>query len=251
MTKSKKPLFVTFSVRSSALWVAVLTVFIVVIGIWAAYPDRSAQDSSPGSDPSQPLLEQPLSVTLPLTSYKIVVDAGHGGEDRGVCHEPEGLVESEINLDMAMRLKDALIAQGAEVFLTRSEDVYMSLDARAEAANQSGADILVSLHVNRIPGHPECFGAQTFYFPNSQEGKRLAETLQEELLKIDPENYRAPLTGSFKVLRLAKMPGALVEIGFLTNERDRQLIQGEEYRNKVTDAVVKGIMRYFEQPSGI
>ena len=108
----------------------------------------------------------------------------------------------------------------------------------------------MSLHVNRIPGHPDCFGAQTFYFPGSEEGERLAQLLQEELIKIDPENYRSPLPGNYGVLRLTTMPGALVEIGFMTSARDRELIATTVYRDQVAMAITQGVIRLFtESPS--
>lgn len=216
---------------------------LVLFAAAALLSARSEQEpSADGSDAPPPPAPRLLE------GYKIVVDAGHGGIDRGVCDFDEELIEKEINLDMAYRLRDALNQQGAEVYMTRTEDRFHTLDDRVRAANESGADLFISLHVNRMPGHPECFGAQTFFHPASEEGKRLALTLQEELLKVDPENYRTTLGGDFKVLRQTKMPGALVEIGFLTNARDRGLIKEEEYRNNITGAIVTGIIRYVNEP---
>ena len=183
----------------------------------------------------------------PLSDLLVVLDPGHGGEDRGVCYFPSDLIEKEINLDMAFRLRHELERVGARVLITRREDTFVSLDERADLANAAGADLFLSLHVNRIPGHPECYGAQTFYFPGSAEGERLAKLLQEELIKIDPENYRSPLPGSYRVLRLTTMPGALVEIGFMTNARDRGLIATDEYRDRVASAIVQGVIRFVQE----
>lgn len=212
----------------------------------------AAPGSSSGSPPGLSLdsLPEPLSGLLsakPLQGLLIALDPGHGGSDRGVCHFPDDLIEKEINLDMAARLKAVLEAGGARVLLTREEDVYLSLDERAETANAAGAHLFLSLHVNRIPGHPECYGAQTFYFPDSADGQRLAAVIQEELIKVDPENYRTPLAGSYRVLRLTTMPGALVEIGFMTNERDRELMATEEYRNRIAQAVALGVIRFVQE----
>lgn len=179
-----------------------------------------------------------------LHGWRFAVDAGHGGEDRGVCYFEAGLIEKEVNLEMAFRLARALEAEGAAVFMTRSDDTFISLEERARLGNEFGADLFISMHVNRIPGHPDCFGAQTFYFPSSVEGRRLAYLIQEELLRIDPENYRQPMPGRFAVLRQSEMPGALVEIAFMTNERDRQLLQEAQYRERVIAAIVEGIHRY-------
>lgn len=183
----------------------------------------------------------------PLRGKTIVVDAGHGGDDRGVCYFPDDLIEKEINLDMARRVQTALELAGARVVMTRLDDVFISLDDRAEQANQLGADLFLSLHVNRIPRHPECFGAQTFFFPSSDKSQKLAKTLQDELLKIDPENYRTALPGKYRVLRQTQMPGVIVEIGFMTNARDRSLIATDEYRSDAAAAVVAGVIRFFEE----
>ncbi len=181
-----------------------------------------------------------------LYGYTIVIDPGHGDHDRGVCHFPKDLIEKEINLDMAHRLQRMLRAQGALVALTRTDDTFLSLDERAEIANDLKADFLISIHTNRIPKHPECFGAQTFYHPSSDESKMLAITVQEALREVDPENYRQALPGDYRVLRRSAMPSILVEVGFLTNARDRSLIATSKYRDDIALGVVAGLVRYLE-----
>lgn len=181
----------------------------------------------------------------PLAGVTVAIDAGHGGSDRGACYTPAGLVEKEINLDVAGRVGARLESAGARVVQIRSDDSFVELDRRAEVANDAGADLLVSIHVNRIPGHPECFGAQTFFFPGREESARFAAVLQEALLAIDPDNYRQPLPGEYRVLRLATMPAAIVEIGFMTNERDRGLLATREYRERVADAIAEGIIQFW------
>lgn len=183
----------------------------------------------------------------PLAGRLIVVDPGHGDHDRGVCHFPSDLIEKEINLDVARRLERSLKAAGAQVVLTRTDDTFVTLDERADLANRLGAHLFVSVHTNRIPNHPECFGAQTFYHPSSQESRRLALLVQEELLRIDSENYRRALPGDYRVLRRTRMPGILVEVGFLTNARDRSLIATEAYRDAVAASITAGIVRFFAE----
>lgn len=179
----------------------------------------------------------------PLTGVSVVVDPGHGGVDRGACHFPSDLIEKEINLDMAFRLERQLQAAGATVWLTRRDDTFLSLDERAHFANERSADVFISLHVNRFPS-PECFGAQTFFLPQSEEGKRLALFIQDELLAVYPPNYRQALPGNFRVLRETNMPSALVEIGFVTSPVDRQLMQQSDYRDDVAKAIVAGCIKF-------
>lgn len=179
----------------------------------------------------------------PLADIVVAVDPGHGGHDRGACHLPSGLIEKEINLDMALRLEKALTREGAGVVLTRRDDSFLSLDARAQLANEHGADIFLSLHVNRYPS-PDCFGAQTFYLPAAPEGRRLALLIQEELRRIYPPNYRQALPGNYRVLRGTRMPSALVEIGFVTNPTDRALLRQDDYRERVAEAIVQALIRF-------
>lgn len=179
----------------------------------------------------------------PLHGVHVVVDPGHGGHDRGACHLPSALIEKEINLDMALRLERALQAAGATVALTRRDDTFVPLEDRARFANEQGADLFISLHVNRYPSS-DCFGAQTFYLPGSEEGRALALLIQEELLKIYPPNYRQALPGNYAVLRHTTMPAALVEIGFVTSPIDRALMARDDYREQVAAAIVAACIRF-------
>lgn len=178
----------------------------------------------------------------PLSGLLIAIDAGHGGSDRGVCHDP--LVEKDINLEMAFRVQAAVEALGAETVLTRTDDRYIPLEDRAAAANAAGADLLISLHVNRMPGHPECRGGQVFYLPGSERGRALARAIQEALLWVDPANHRQALSGNYRVLREARMPAVIVEIAFMTNARDRAWLELETFRDRVAGAVARGIVTY-------
>lgn len=179
----------------------------------------------------------------PLYGVHVVVDPGHGGADRGACHFPSSLIEKEINLDMALRLEEALRQADAVVSLTRRDDTFISLDDRARFANERGADLFISLHVNRFPSS-DCYGAQTFYLPSSEEGRRLALLIQEELLDVYPPNYRRALPGDYRVLRESQMPAALVEIGFVTSPVDRELMAQTDYRDQVAAAIVEACIRF-------
>ncbi|HLS90503.1 MAG TPA: N-acetylmuramoyl-L-alanine amidase [Limnochordia bacterium] len=247
---SKRPLILWIP-RKSLVWVGVFVIALAGIAGLSALDAVETlgvaeflklRSLDPGG--SERPAQEPIA---PLTGLLIVLDPGHGGDDRGVCHFESDLIEKEINLDLALRLQEQLEKAGARVLLTRADDTFVPLDERARIANDAEAHLFLSLHVNRIPGHPDCFGAQAFYFPGSKEGERLAQLLQEELIKIDPENYRSPLPGNYRVLRLTTMPGALVEIGFMTSARDRELIATAEYRDQVAMAITQGVIRFFTE----
>lgn len=179
----------------------------------------------------------------PLAGTLIVVDPGHGGVDRGACHLPSNTVESEITLAFSFLLRDLLREQGARVLLTRTRDEDLDLDPRIEIANANRADYFLSIHVNWFPD-PSCFGAQTFYFPGREESRRLALLVQDELKKVDPANFREIQTGRYRVLRLTRMPGVLVELGFVDSPHDRAFLHDPERRRQLAEAIVRGVIRH-------
>lgn len=194
----------------------------------------------------QPERTEPPPPPGPLAGVTVVIDPGHGGIDKGACHFPSNLIEKEINLDVALRLERGLTEQDATVYLTRRDDTFLGLDDRARFANEQQADLFISIHVNRFPSS-DCFGAQTFYLPDSEEGRNFALIIQEELLHIYPPNYRTALPANFRVLRGTEMPSALVEIGFVTSPVDRELLQQAAYREDVVQALVAACIRYWTQ----
>ncbi|ADU51459.1 cell wall hydrolase/autolysin [Thermaerobacter marianensis DSM 12885] len=185
----------------------------------------------------------------PLAGTLIVVDPGHGGVDRGACHLPSNTIESEIALDFSFLLRKLLRDQGARVLLTRTTDEDLDLDPRIEIANANGADYFLSIHVNWFPD-PTCFGAQTFYFPGREESRRLALLVQDELKKVDPDNYREIQTGRYRVLRLTRMPGVLVELGFVDSPHDRAILHDAGKRRQLAEAIVRGVIRHRRGEAG-
>ncbi|HEY8393714.1 MAG TPA: N-acetylmuramoyl-L-alanine amidase [Thermaerobacter sp.] len=185
----------------------------------------------------------------PLAGTLIVVDPGHGGIDRGACHLPSNTIESEITLEFAFLLKRLLQAEGARVLLTRTTDEELDLDPRVEIANANRADYFLSVHVNWFPD-PTCFGAQTFYFPSREESRRLALLIQDELQRLDPENFREVQTGRYRVLRLARMPAALVELGFVDSPHDRAFLKDPGKREQMARAIITGLIRHRRGEAG-
>jgi len=191
----------------------------------------------------------------------IVIDPGHGGEDPGAVGA-SGVYEKDIVLEVSKKLAEILRQAGAEVLLTRENDrdlsdpgnhsLYQSrvqdLTKRVEIANQRGADLFLSIHVNSFPDRREG-GAQTFSQPGSVEGKRLAESIQRELNRFLVYPGRAAKQVDYFTNRIAKMPSAIVEIGFITNPREEKLMVDPEYQQKIAYAIYAGVVRYFAEPS--
>ena len=187
---------------------------------------------------------------------KVVVDAGHGGFDSGKVGI-NGALEKDINLEIAERLKTILEQQDIQVVMTREEDKGLyeetasnkkaqDLKKRCILINEGQADCAVSIHQNSYQS-PEVKGAQVFYYKHSAEGKKLAQILQKSLKEnLDTENKRQEKEDStYYMLLHTGAPTVIAECGFLSNPQEAALLNTAEYRQKVAEALCKGILEYF------
>ena len=195
----------------------------------------------------------------------VILDPGHGGEDPGAVSDYTGLKEKDLNLSIAIKVKELLEKDRYKVIMTREEDILryepgtkgwtpkrkQDLLKRKKIMDEAGADIVVSIHMNKFP-EAKYYGAQTFYPPNSPESKRLAESIQKSLMeKVDPENKRQPQIKTENppiiILRDLKTVTTIVEGGFLSNQREEKLMGTDEYQQKLAEAVKDGIDNYFSK----
>ena len=188
----------------------------------------------------------------------IVLDAGHGGEDPGKIGI-NGALEKDVNLQITMRLARLLQQNGYHVILTRNEDKGLytgnqgskkveDLKNRIALIESSGAALAVSIHQNSYHD-PSVKGPQVFYYETSGEGKELAADLQESLnTTLEVERPRE-IKGNTSYYLLKRSKGVLViaECGFLTNPDEADLLQTEEYQEKVADALTDGIVTYLRK----
>lgn len=192
--------------------------------------------------------------------YVVMLDPGHGGYDPGAVSS-HGVYEKAINLQIAQKVGEMLRPSGIEVFLTREEDIdyapngvkgkttkkHIDLNHRIEMANEEKADIFVSLHVNAtVTGQNS--GAETFYHYKSESGKRLAELIQQELIKINGMNRRIAKPGDFYIVKNTSMPSVIVEVGYLSSAKEQKKLQQTWYQEQLSRAIAKGIANYFELP---
>lgn len=193
----------------------------------------------------------------------VVLDPGHGGEDPGAVSNYSGIAEKDINLRIALLLRELLEEDNYRVIMTRREDVlnYKSgtknitekrrqdLTGRRKLIDSSGADIVVSIHLNKFED-PQYYGAQAFYPPGSAESERLAVCMQNALREnVDPSNRRKALVKKERIviLRDLVVPTALVECGFLSNSQEEALLRTADYQEKIARALKKGIDDYFSE----
>lgn len=194
---------------------------------------------------------------LPLSGKIILLDAGHGGPDGGAGTGKT--LEKDIALDITLKVRDYLQQQGALVIMTRETDTDLAdsdtrgysrrkvedLRKRLKMINKTDNDLFVSIHLNAIPSS-RWSGAQTFYAPHHQENARAAKFIQEELRKnLENTNRKAKPLNQIYILKNAKKPGALVEVGFLSNPGEKAMLKKDSYQEKVAISIYKGILRYF------
>lgn len=193
--------------------------------------------------------------THKLTGKVIVVDAGHGGIDPG-ANRPD-VLEKDINLAIALGLKNELNQYGAKVVLSRQTDVELSpecdnekvrgryhrdLAARVEMVEESDADLFISIHANAVAS-AQRHGAEVFFSAKSETGKSLAQFIQTELCKVTQVS-RTAKSADYFVLRRNKIPAVLVEVGYITNIEERLLLQTPEYQKKLAEAIANGIYQF-------
>lgn len=185
----------------------------------------------------------------------VALDPGHGGYDPGAITK-QGVYEKELNLQVAQKVRELLLQSGIEVLLTREEDKdfaegvrgrntkkQVDLNYRINLASEAKADIFVSLHINSATSQKS--GAETFYHYRSETGKRLADCIQNELIKIPGMNRRIAKPGDFYVIKNSTMPAVIVELGYLSNSNEQKKLQQAWYQDQLAHAVAKGIAHYF------
>lgn len=197
---------------------------------------------------------------MPVANKIIVLDAGHGGIDPGAMNKDNTILEKDINLEITKKLRDLLESSGATVIMTREKDVSLyqedgnktirqkyneNLKNRKKIIDESNADIFVSIHLNAFE-QSKYSGAQTFYPKGKDDGKELAQFIQDELKRVvDKENNRKiKPRDDIYLLKNTNMPSVLIECGFLSNEKESQLLADSKYQDKIAWAIYVGIQKY-------
>ena len=176
----------------------------------------------------------------------IYLDPGHGGTDEGCARN--GVLEKDINLAIALLVKEQLIEQGYEVLMSRETDTYIAKEERVKEANRSGADIYISIHQNATEEGTGVSGMEVWYEEDDsgRDSKRLAQLIRQQTLKSTGAVERE-LRGDadFHVTRNTSMPACLIETGFLSNAAERRMLSHSEYQQKIADGIVRGVSYYF------
>ena len=205
-------------------------------------------------------MEVKETVALPVDNKVIILDAGHGRRRSEEQQQRSGISEADINLKIMLKVQSLLEQAGSTVILTRSDEngIYdidktplrqkkiSDTKNRVKIGNSSEADVFVSIHLNKIP-QQQYWGWQTFYKKNNENSKRLAQSIQQGLNEtIQKENKRESLKiENIYIIDHVEIPTAIVECGFLSNPEEKELLQKEEYQDKLAWGIYIGIMDYF------
>lgn len=199
----------------------------------------------------------PMEETKDFTGaeYCVVVDAGHGGSDPGKVGI-NGVLEKDVNLSIALKLKEFLEANDVKVVLTRENDEGLydadssnkkvqDMKRRIALIEETAPVLTVSIHQNSYP-EEYVHGAQTFYYETSEAGKKLAAQLQTRLIEdLDPENKRQiKANDSYYLLKKTPTPIVIVECGFLSNQEEADKLCTDWYQEKLAWSIHLGILQY-------
>jgi N-acetylmuramoyl-L-alanine amidase len=192
-----------------------------------------------------------------LLGKRIVIDPGHGGEDLGYVHE--AITEAGLVWDLATRLEGRLTALGVRTWLTRGRANGATDEQRAALANEVGADLLLSLHVDGFAS-PAANGVATYYFgagrSSSTIGERLADLVQREVVARTSMLNARTHGKSWALLRLTRMPAVRAELGYLSSPADRALLLEPAFRDTIAEGLLVAIQRLYlpkaeDPPTGV
>lgn len=177
-----------------------------------------------------------------LNGRLILIDPGHGGTDGGAVGN--GLIEKDINLDIALRLRALLEAQGATVVMTRSSDSRVELLERSQMANLLLPDVVVCIHANSVISEGPN-GTETYYFNAEELSRELALSVHKSLVDRIKLASRGVFSKDYHMVAATLSPSILIEVGFLSNKQDSAMLADLSFRQKAAEGIYDGVASYF------
>jgi N-acetylmuramoyl-L-alanine amidase len=222
-----------------------LLFFIVTLYLTFSLPVTTAHTLN--NNKFNSLTEKSAVAVAPAAPKQIVtIDPGHGGTDRGAIGL-NNLSEVDVDLPIALQVAQILRQKGVVVNLTRSNDSFVSLEDRIKVADKNKSNIFVSIHANAMLDTSDVNGLETYYHSSGAKLAKIVHgTVIEKLGGNNPEPLgdRSIKEAKFLVLRQAKIPAILVEVGYLTSPTESVRLANKEYQDKMADAIAQGISRY-------
>ena len=178
----------------------------------------------------------------------IVVDPGHGGEDPGKVGIND-VLEKDLNLQIAKKVKKLLEEAGIKIVMTRTNDKVPDakkedLNQRVQLINETKPTLALCIHQNSYPDE-KIKGAQVFYHTITPEAEDVATIVQEQLRTVDPTNTRQiKENDTYFMLKNCQVPTIIVECGFLTNPEEAAKLTQEEYQDQIAQAICEGVVKW-------
>jgi N-acetylmuramoyl-L-alanine amidase len=196
-------------------------------------------------------INRTLKVYARAQGFHVVIDAGHGGKDKG-AQSKNGTFERDINLAIAKFLKIELETRNIGVTMTRENNDWLApptarnkkkadMDARRRTIERVKPDLVISIHLNTFPGDTSVRGLQTFYDKSGEKSKTYAEAIQNEFNQSPLATNRHARIGDYYILDSTAFPSVLVECGFLTNPEDEKLLNTREYQRIVAYYIASAV----------
>ena len=190
------------------------------------------------------------NISLIVQPVLIMLDPGHGGHDAGTqsISKPR-YQEKSLNLATAQFVKTYLLQKGYKVMMTRETDVFVSLEKRAQLANQKKPTLFVSIHFNAAPSI-NAKGVEVFYYESKEKkerttkSKKLAQALLKQVLAHTQAKSRGVKQGNYAVIRETNIPAVLIEGGFVTNEEELKQLKDPIYLKRLAWGITRGIEEY-------
>lgn len=239
-------------IKNKALLLFSFVLLLCLPACGRSYKGGPQQFIPPICTPYKPVQEEnPFSLISQVPKRGLImIDPGHGGEDFGThSRKPHRYQEKFLTLTTGKMVKTHLERMGYTVILTRTSDVFISLDGRYNFANEQKPNLFVSVHYNSAP-NKDAFGVEVFYYNSaanktrSTSSKVLAQNILSRIIENTDAKSRGVKHGDLAVIRETTMPAVLVEGGFLTNESERKLIKTAEYQKKISWGIAQGIHDY-------
>jgi N-acetylmuramoyl-L-alanine amidase len=205
---------------------------------WLSIAGLACAFASPSPSPGAQSKSREASAQGGRPSTVVVIDAGHGGFDRGGIPS-QRIAEKTMTLDVALRLRKKLLDAGYRVVMTRDSDVFVPLAQRAAIANSNYNAIFICIHFNSAT-RAEANGIETYYF--RRDAMALAANIHRNVIAGAPSENRGIRRRGYYVLRKTTSPAVLVECGFLTNPAEGQLALTSAYRDKLAEEITRGIL---------
>ena len=209
--------------------------------------DTSNNTGTSNSNHSNMVDSLPSAASQSLKGLCVVLDAGHGGNDAGAIWND--LYEKDLTLLITQKLAQLLADYGCTVITTREDDTYVSLQERVQIAQTQNADLFISIHLNSFEDDSGVNGIETYAAAESNENcSLLANALHAGIIEETGAKDRGVKTDSnFYVLRHSTIPSCLIEVGFITSEIERPLLQNNAYQEEIISGIFQGVLHYWEE----